>query len=107
MGQNKRYGAGSVDRWLDNWAMREEPMLLTAVEVDLAHDPERTFLEPRRVQVWIRYPTRAVRVMAHAVAWNTRAVKVRFLEPMIKTEREGWVWTNAVRPEPPTHRSNG
>ncbi|WP_458116954.1 hypothetical protein [Arthrobacter sp. D2-10] len=79
--------------------MREEPMLLTAIEVDLANDPERVFPEPRRVHVWIRYPTKAVRLKAHAVAWNTRAVKVRFLEPIIKNEREGWVWTNAVTPD--------
>lgn len=26
------------------------------------------------------------------------AVRIRFLEPTIKTEREGWVWTNAVIP---------
>lgn len=99
VGQNKRYGAANVDKWLDNWAMREEPMLLTAIEVDLDHDPERIFSEPRRVHVWIRYPTKAVCLKAHAVAWNSRAVKVRFLEPIIKNEREGWVWTNAVTPE--------
>ncbi|KRF03250.1 hypothetical protein ASH00_15810 [Arthrobacter sp. Soil782] len=101
MGQNKRYGDSYVDKWIEGWILREEPMTLTAVEVDLDRDPERLFPEPRLCRAWIRYPTKAVRVQASAIAWNSRAVKIRFLEPAIKTEREAWVWTNAVTPEPP------
>ncbi|MBJ2120641.1 hypothetical protein I6N91_06560 [Arthrobacter sp. MSA 4-2] len=64
-------------------------MLLTAVEVDLPNDPPHEFDKPRRVYVRIRYPTKAVQLKAHAVAWHTKAVKIRFLEPAIQTEREG------------------
>lgn len=71
-------------------------MTLAAIEVDLDHDPEQIFSESRSCRAWIRYRTRAVMVPASAIAWNSRAVKIRFLEPVIETEREGWVWTNAV-----------
>lgn len=95
-----RYGANSVDKWLDGWALREEPMLLTPAELDLPNSLPRDFPVPKRVWVWIRYPSQSVRVQAQAISWSTRAVKIRFLEPVIKTEREGWVWTNAVTPDP-------
>lgn len=100
VGENKRYGAAYVDRWLEGWILREEPMMLTPIEIDLEHHPPTDFPTPSRCLVWIRYPTKAVQLKAHALAWNNRAIKIRFLEPTIKTEREGWVWANAVTPEP-------
>lgn len=99
MGENKRYGAANVNQWLEGWILREEPMLLTPIEIDLEGHPPTDFPEPRKCKVWIRYPSKAVLVDAQAYAWNNRAVRIRFLEPTIKTEREGWVWTNAVIPE--------
>lgn len=68
MGQNKRYGAAYVDRWIEGWILREEPMMLTPIEVDLENHPPTDFPTPRRVNVWIRYPTKAVRLKAHALA---------------------------------------
>ncbi|MHA7292904.1 hypothetical protein [Arthrobacter sp. HLT1-21] len=97
MGDSKRYGAGYVDKWIDGWVMREEPMMLTAAELDLDRNPSHDFPEPRRVYAWIRYPSRAIQVKAHAVAWTRTAVKIRFVEPKVQTQREGWVWTNAVK----------
>lgn len=96
VGQNKRYGAANVDKWLDGWALREEPILLTPAELDLPNSRPTDFPVPRRVWVWIRYPSQAVRVQAHAISYSRSAVKIRFLEPVVQTEREGWVWTNAV-----------
>ncbi|MDQ0734710.1 hypothetical protein QFZ50_001173 [Arthrobacter agilis] len=58
------------------------------------------FPEPRPVYAWIRYLSKAIRVQAHPTAYTRTAVKIRFLEHMIKTQREGWVWLNAVTPAP-------
>ncbi|WDF35058.1 hypothetical protein PTW37_16265 (plasmid) [Arthrobacter agilis] len=49
---------------------------------------------------WVRYPSKAIRVQAHAIAYTRTAVKIRFLEPLIKIQREGWVWLSAVTPAP-------
>lgn len=81
--------------------MREEPVMLTEAEVDLASNPATEFPVPRRVYVWIRYPSEAHRVKAHAMAWTRTAVKVSFFEPKINIRREGWVWVGSVTPAPP------
>ncbi|WP_157359069.1 hypothetical protein [Arthrobacter sp. Soil782] len=51
MGQNKRYGAAHVDRWIEGCILREEPMMLTPIEVDLENHPPKDFPTPRRVSV--------------------------------------------------------
>lgn len=84
--------------------MREEPIMLTEVELDLPSNPARDFPEPRRVYVWIRYPSSAYRVQAHARAWTRTAVKVSFFEPGIKIQREGWVWVGSVTPAAPDEK---
>lgn len=61
--------------------MREEPVMLTEAEVDLAANPAMDFPAPLRVYVWIRYPSQTHRVKAHAEAWARTAVKVWFFEP--------------------------
>jgi hypothetical protein len=50
------------------------------------------------VYAWIR--PKATRIQEHAIAHTRTAVKIRFLEPLIKIQREGWVWLNAVTPAP-------
>jgi hypothetical protein len=101
VGQNKRYAehyGRLMDERIGEWVMREEPMLLTAAELQLRQNPPKDFDQPRRVYAWVRYPTQAVRVQAHAISWTATAVKIRFLEPHIDAWREGWVWRNAVVP---------
>ena len=108
MGQNKRYAkhyARLMDDRIEEFIMREELIMLTAAELDLDTNPPADFPEPRRVYAWIRYPSKAIRVQAHAIAYTRTAVKIRFLEPLIKIQREGWVWLSAVTPIPP--RDNG
>jgi hypothetical protein len=101
VGENKRYAehyGRLMDERIGEWVMREEPMLLTAAELQLRQNPPKDFDQPRRVYAWVRYPTQAVRVQAHAISWTRTAVKIRFLEPHIDAWREGWVWRNAVTP---------
>lgn len=88
VGDNKRYGGAYVDKWIDGWVMREEPMMLTAAELNVERNPSHDFPEPRRVYAWIRYPSRAVQVKAHAVAWTRTAVKLQFIEPQ-SSDTEG------------------
>lgn len=78
--------------------MREELIMLTAAELNVDNITPRDFPEPRRVYAWIRYPSKAVRVQAHAVSYTRTAVKIRFIEPLIKIHREGWVWLSSVTP---------
>ncbi|MEG9250124.1 hypothetical protein V6S67_18695 [Arthrobacter sp. Soc17.1.1.1] len=87
--------------------MREELIMLTAAELDLENTPPTDFPEPRRVYAWIRDPSKAIRIQAHAIAYTRTAVKIRFLEPLIQIQREGWVWLNSVTPVPnSTNHSN-
>ena len=80
--------------------MREELIMLTAAELDVGHTRATDFPEPRRVYAWIRYPSNAIRIQAHAIAYTKTAVKIRFPEPLIKIQREGWVWLSSVTPAP-------
>lgn len=84
--------------------MREEPIMLTEAEIDLEHHPSQEFKPSRLVHVWIRYPSQAYLVEAHATAWAITAVRVWFFEPKIKIHREGWVWRSAVTPAPQDKR---
>jgi hypothetical protein len=87
-----------MDERIEEFVMREELIMLTAAELDVENCRPTDFPEPRRVYAWVRYPSKAIRVQAHAVAYTRTAVKIRFLEPLIKIHREGWVWLNAVTP---------
>ena len=101
MGQSARYTAfyaKQMDDRIEEFVMREELVMLTAAELDVENCQPRDFPEPRRVYAWIRYPSKAVRIQAHAVAYTKTAVKIRFMEPLIKIHREGWVWLSAVTP---------
>jgi hypothetical protein len=101
MGQNKRYAkhyARLMDDRIEEFVMREELIMLTAAELDLENTPPTDFPTPRRVYAWIRYPSKAIRIQAHAIAYTRTAVKIRFLEPLIQIQREGWVWLNSVTP---------
>ena len=81
--------------------MREELILLTAAELDVENCRPTDFPEPRWVYAWIRYPSKAIRIQAHAIAYTRTAVKIRFFEPLILIHREGWVWLISVTPVPP------
>ncbi|WP_104181658.1 hypothetical protein [Arthrobacter sp. B0490] len=103
MGQNKRYQqfyGKRMDERIEEFVMREELIMLTAAELDVENCRPTNFPEPRRVYAWVRYPSKAIRVQAHAIAYTRTAVKIRFLEPLIRIHREGWVWLNAVTPAP-------
>ncbi|MEG9247851.1 hypothetical protein V6S67_07125 [Arthrobacter sp. Soc17.1.1.1] len=89
-----------MDDRIEEFVMREELIMLTAAELDLENTQPTDFPEPRRVYAWIRYPSKAIRIQAHAVAYTRTAVKIRFLEPLIQIQREGWVWLNSVLPVP-------
>ncbi|MHA7276394.1 hypothetical protein ACX80O_07695 [Arthrobacter sp. Hz1] len=81
--------------------MREEPVMLTDAELDLPANPAHEFPTPRRVHIWIRYPSSAYWVKGHSTGWTKTAVKVSFFEPGIKIQREGWVWGGSVTPAAP------
>ncbi|MHA7284195.1 hypothetical protein [Arthrobacter sp. TMS2-4] len=89
-----------MDERIEEFVMREELIMLTAAELDLENTPATNFPEPRRVYAWIRYPSKAFRIQAHAISYTRTAVKIRFLEPLIHIHREGWVWLNSVTPAP-------
>lgn len=98
---SKRYPehyAKLMDARIEEFVMREEIMMLTAAELDVENTRPTDFPEPRRVWAWVRYPSHAIRVQALAIAYTRTAVKIRFLEPKILIQREGWVWLNAVTP---------
>ncbi|WP_247827603.1 hypothetical protein [Arthrobacter antioxidans] len=71
--------------------MREELIMLTAAELDVENNRPTDFPEPRQVYAWVRYPSKAIRVQAHAISYTRTAVRIRFLEPVIMIQREGWV----------------
>jgi hypothetical protein len=101
VGQNKHHAefyAKRMDERIEEFVMREELMMLTAAELDVDNNQPTDFPEPRRVYAWIRYPSKAIRIQALAIAYTRTAVKIRFLEPLIKIQREGWVWLSAVTP---------
>jgi hypothetical protein len=105
VGQNKyhaAYYAKRMDERIEEFVMREELIMLTAAELDVENCQPADFPEPRCVYAWIRYPSKAIRIQAHAIAYTRTAVKIRFLEPLIKIQREGWVWLSAVTPADPT-----
>ncbi|PPB49852.1 hypothetical protein C4K88_03945 [Arthrobacter pityocampae] len=88
-----------MDERIEEFVMREELMMLTAAELDVENCRPTDFPEPRRVYAWVRYPSKAFRVQALAIAYTRTAVKIRFLEPVIMIQREGWVWLSAVTAE--------
>ncbi|WP_049822810.1 hypothetical protein [Arthrobacter sp. H41] len=90
-----------MDDRIEEFVMREELIMLTAAELDVENCRPVDFPEPRRVYAWVRYPSKALRVQAHAIAYTKTAVKIRFFEPLIMIQREGWVWLSAVAPAPP------
>jgi hypothetical protein len=106
VGQKKHhaaYYAKRIDERIEEFVIREERIMLTAAELDIENCRPTDFPEPRRVYAWVRYPSKAIPVQAHAIAYTRTAVKIRFLEPLIKIQREGWVWLNAVTPEKPAN----
>ena len=71
-----------MDDRIEEFVMREELIMLTAAELDVNNTRPTDFPEPRRVYAWVRYPSKAIRVQAHAIAYTRTAVKIRFLEPL-------------------------
>ncbi|MBG6184896.1 hypothetical protein IWX65_002874 [Arthrobacter sp. CAN_A214] len=89
-----------MDQRIEEFVMREELIMLTAAELNLENTRPIDFPEPRRVYAWIRYPSKAIRIQAHAIAYTKTAVKIRFFESLIMIQREGWVWLSSVTPVP-------
>ncbi|MBD8104775.1 hypothetical protein [Plantibacter sp. CFBP 8775] len=104
MGSNRRYGS-DVSRAAVNAAVtRPKPVSLTEQERRSSGPGVHTPDEPARVLAWVRYPEQAVQVEGEAIAFNDRAVLVRF-----PTHgggfQEAWVWRSAVtRPADATPR---
>ncbi|MBG6182761.1 hypothetical protein IWX65_000694 [Arthrobacter sp. CAN_A214] len=92
MAGSKRYTkhyARLMDDRIEEFIMRKELIMLIAAELDVENCQPTDFPKPRRMYVWIRYPSKAIRIQAHAIAYTRTAVKIRFLEPLIKIQREG------------------
>ncbi|RJT81823.1 hypothetical protein D6T63_03410 [Arthrobacter cheniae] len=85
--------------------MREELIMLTAAELAVGKCHPTSFPEPRRVYAWIRFLSKAIRIQTRAIAYTRTAVKIRFLEPLFKIQRKGWVWLNSIAtvPHDPTN----
>jgi hypothetical protein len=88
------------EKRIEEFVIREELIMLTAAELDVENTQPTDFPEPRLVYAWIPYPSKAIRIQAHAITYTRTAVRIRFLEPLIKIQREGWVWLSAVTPAP-------
>ncbi|WP_394250967.1 hypothetical protein [Arthrobacter pityocampae] len=67
-----------MDKRIEEFIMREELMMLTATELDAENCRPIDFPESRRVYAWVRYPSKAFRVQALAIAYTRTAVKIRF-----------------------------
>jgi hypothetical protein len=55
---------------IEEFVMREELIMLTEAELDVENCRSTDFPEPRRVYAWVRYPSKAIRVQAHAIAYT-------------------------------------
>lgn len=78
MGGSKRYPkyyARLMDQRIEEFVMREELILLTAAELDVENCLPIDFPEPRWVYAWIRYPSKAIRIQAHAIAYTPKGVR--------------------------------
>ncbi|WP_028278575.1 hypothetical protein [Arthrobacter sp. H5] len=82
-----------MDQRIEEFVMREELIMPRMAELNVDNVKPIPFPEPRRVNVWIRYHFKAIRIHAHAA-------KIRFFEPLIMIHREGWVWLGAIAPVP-------
>jgi hypothetical protein len=69
-----------MDDRIEEFVMSEELIMLTAAELDVKNCHPTNFPKPRRVYAWIRYPSKAIHIQAHAIAYTRTAVKIRFLE---------------------------
>jgi hypothetical protein len=102
MGGQKRH-LRDLDRreWesINAAVVRPRPISLTEREIDEPHNPITVAETPIRVASFIRFYEATIRVEGEAIAWTSRAVKVRF------TTKEGarhevWVWASAVDRRP-------
>ncbi|VXB03895.1 conserved hypothetical protein [Plantibacter sp. T3] len=95
MGGNRRYGS-DVSREAVNAAVtRPRPVSLTEQERQASGAGVELPERPEKVLAWVRYPESAVQVEGEAVAFNERAVLVRF--PILGGGfQEAWVWRSAV-----------
>jgi hypothetical protein len=94
MGENRRYGGG-IERGLDEWLIRAEPVSLTAEELRTAGEKVTRPEHGVPVQAWVRFHESSIQPAAEAVAWTDRAVLVRFTLRDGRV-REAWVWAGAV-----------
>ena len=91
MGGSKRYGdhyARLTDDRIEEFVMREELIMLTSRRL-----PGTSAGVPVGPLPFQSHPGQA-----HTIVYTRTAVKIRFLEPLIKIQREGWVWLGAVTP---------
>ena len=68
-------------------------------EVDLEHDPAVVPTVPAPAVAYVRFHETVVRPEVEVVAWNERAVRIRFTARDGQVH-EGWVWKDAVRSKP-------
>lgn len=105
VGSNRRYGS-DVSREAVNAAVtRPRPVSLTEQERRASGAGVEMPANSEKVLAWVRYPESSIQVEGEAVAFNERAVLVRF--PLLGGgTQEAWVWRSAVtkRPDSPAPR---
>lgn len=95
MGANRRYGSDVSREAVNAAATRPRPVSLTEQERQASGAGVELPEHPEKVLAWVRYPESAVQVEGEAVAFNERAVLVRF--PILGGgHQEAWVWRSAV-----------
>ena len=97
MGSNRRHG-DAISRQKDNAraeAQALQPATLPTELVTIAGGPITLADRPRPVLAYVEIGTTLVRVHAHAIAWNSRCVHIRWSGTNPEPQ-DAWVWASAV-----------
>lgn len=84
-----------LDRRITEFAVKPNPVSLTAEELDLEHNRVSHGEAPIPVEAWVRYPETTVRARGVALEWTPRAVHLEWVAADGATRR-AWVWASAV-----------
>ena len=98
MGGQTRYTddvAERIGRAAEVAVTRPRPISLTEAELDLEHNRVVEATAPIPVRAFVRFHEAVIRPQAEAVAWTSRAVKIRFTMQN-GARHEVWVWASAV-----------
>jgi hypothetical protein len=98
MGRQARYVddmARRTERSVDVAVTRPKPIGLTDAELDLDHNPVTEAGEPLPVRAFVRFHEAVIHPTCEAIAWTSRAVKVR-VYMSTGAVHDVWVWASAV-----------